>query len=143
MGLKLKGSMGGKDLLGLHKGGMLGVIEPGIDLEGKMTVGSGTVRVNSRFKGEIGGEGTVVVAERGDVEAEIKAKAVVVVGKVKGTVYAAERLEIREGGMILGDIHTPVLCVEAGGSFDGQCHMPSQAPASVPITMAASKQQPG
>ncbi len=125
-----------KDLLQLHKHGIVAALEPGVDVEGKMALTSGTVRVNAHFKGEIVGDGTVLVAERGEVEAEIKAKTVVVVGKVKGSVRAAERLEIRERGVILGDIFTPVLLVEPGGYFDGQCHMPTQTAETAPVAEA-------
>jgi cytoskeletal protein CcmA (bactofilin family) len=121
-----------KDLLQLHKLGIVAALEPGVDVEGKLTLASGTVRLNAHFKGEIVGEGTVFVAERGEVEAEIRAKTVVVVGKIKGSVHAAERLEIRERGVILGDISTPVLLVEPGGYFDGQCHMPTQGSEAAP-----------
>jgi cytoskeletal protein CcmA (bactofilin family) len=126
----------GKDMLQLQKQGIVAALEPGVDVEGKLTLPSGAVRLNAHFKGEIVGEGTVFVAERGEVEAEIRAKTVVVVGKIKGSVHAAERLEIRERGVILGDIFTPVLLVEPGGYFDGQCHMPTQGSEGAPVDEA-------
>jgi cytoskeletal protein CcmA (bactofilin family) len=125
-----------KDMLQLDKRGIVAALEPGVDVEGKLTLGSGAVRLNAHFKGEIVGDGTVFVAERGEVEAEIKAKTVVVVGKIKGSVHAAERLEIWERGVILGDISTPVLIVEPGGYFDGQCHMPTQGNEAAAVDQA-------
>ncbi|MGH9446503.1 MAG: bactofilin family protein [Terriglobia bacterium] len=115
----------GKKVSELTKHGVVSVLEPGAEMDGKMTIGSGTARLNSHFKGEIAGEGVVLVAERGEVEAEITAKSAVVIGKVKGSLHVSERLEIRERGVVLGDIYTPVLIVEPGGYFDGQCHMPT------------------
>jgi cytoskeletal protein CcmA (bactofilin family) len=38
-------------------------------------------------------------------------------------VTRAERVEIRNGGLVLGDIHTHSLIVEEGGVFDGDCRM--------------------
>ena len=105
--------------------GVTAVLELGVEVEGKMQVSSGTVRLNTTFKGEILGQGTVVVGEQGEVEASIQANDVTIRGKVKGAVRAAERLEIQEHGVLLGDIYTPVLIVEPGGYFDGQCHMPA------------------
>ena len=105
--------------------GVTAVLELGVEVEGKMQVSSGTVRLNTTFKGEILGQGTVVVGEQGEVEASIQANDVTIRGKVKGAVRAAERLEIQEHGVLLGDIYTPVLIVESGGYFDGQCHMPA------------------
>jgi cytoskeletal protein CcmA (bactofilin family) len=64
------------------------------------------------------------------VEGDIQSRVVSITGKVKGTVHAKERLEIKEHGILLGDIHTPCLLVDPGGFFDGQCHMPAPAPAT-------------
>jgi cytoskeletal protein CcmA (bactofilin family) len=104
---------------------LLGLVEPGMELEGKMTFNSGMVRLNAHYKGEIHCQGLVVVAEQGELEAEIHAKVVSISGKVKGSVHASERLEIKENGIVLGDVFTPCLTVEPGGYFDGQCHMPT------------------
>jgi cytoskeletal protein CcmA (bactofilin family) len=116
----------GRKVADLIKHGCLAVLEPGTDIEGKLTVSSGTARLNSHFKGEIVCEGTVVVAERGEVEADIKSKTIIVTGKIRGSVHASDRIEIKERGIILGDVYTPVLAVEPGGYLDGQCHMPAQ-----------------
>lgn len=123
----------------LIKQGCLAVLEPGSDIEGKLTVSSGTARLNSHFKGEIACDGTVLIAERGEVEADIRSKSVVVLGKIRGTVHASDRIEIKERGVILGDIYTPVLAVEPGGYFDGQCHMPTQAALETKIADAVDR----
>jgi cytoskeletal protein CcmA (bactofilin family) len=117
----------GRKVADLIKHGCLAILEPGADIEGKLTVSSGTARLNSHFKGEIACEGTILVSDRGEVEADIKSKAIIVMGKVKGSVHASERIEIKDRGIILGDVYTPVLAVEPGGYLDGQCHMPTQA----------------
>ena len=105
--------------------GLTAVLELGVEVEGKMQISSGTVRLNTTFKGDIAGQGAVVVGEQGEVEASIQANSITIRGKVKGAVRAAEKLEIQEHGVLLGDIDTPVLIIEAGGYFDGHCHMPT------------------
>jgi len=105
--------------------GMTAVLELGVEVEGKMQISSGVVRLNTTFRGEIVGQGSVVVGEQGEVEASIQANSISIRGKVKGAVRAAEKLEIQEHGVLLGDIDTPVLIIEAGGFFDGHCHMPT------------------
>ncbi|MGH9433643.1 MAG: bactofilin family protein [Terriglobia bacterium] len=107
---------------------VIGLLEPGVEMEGKIKLSSGAFRLNSHFKGEIEGEGMVLVAEQGEVEASIKVKAISVTGKVKGSIHAADRIEINQHGVVLGDIFTPVLVVEPGGYFDGTCHMPTPEP---------------
>lgn len=104
---------------------MTAALEPGVELEGKMQITSGTVRINTTFKGEILGQGSVLVGEQGEVEANIEANSVTIRGKVKGAVHTKEKLEIHEHAVLLGDIYTPVLIVEPGGYFDGHCHMPA------------------
>jgi cytoskeletal protein CcmA (bactofilin family) len=106
---------------------MVGLVEPGIEMEGRLKFSSGMFRINAHFKGEIQSEGSVFVADQGEVEAEIHASNVSVAGKVKGAIHARERIEIREHGVVLGDIYTPSLVVDPGGYFDGQCHMPTPA----------------
>ncbi len=110
-------------------GEWVGWLEPGVEVEGKMKVTSGWIRVNTHFKGEIRSEGSVVVHDQGEVDGEIHTRVASITGKVKGSVHAAERLEIKEHGVVLGSIYTPCLVVDPGGFFDGQCHMPTPEPA--------------
>ncbi len=109
---------------------LVGLLEPGIQFEGKLHISTGMVRLNTHLKGEIVCEGVLVLAELSEVEGEIHSKLVSVAGKVKGAIHAADRVEIKAQGLVLGDIYTPSLVVEPGGYFDGQCHMPDAAPES-------------
>lgn len=119
---------------------VVGLIGPGVELEGRIKASCGTVLLNSRFKGTVNSEAAVVVGEQGVVEAEITARTVTVTGKLKGSVHATGLLEIKESGVVLGDIWTPVLAVSPGGYFEGQCHMPapesSETPAASPPSAA-------
>ncbi len=103
---------------------MVALFGPGTEFEGTLRAGSGQVCMDAAFKGTATSDGTIVIDEHGDVAAEITAKVISISGKLKGTAKASERLEIRARGVVLGDISTPVLVVEPGGYFDGQCHMP-------------------
>lgn len=109
---------------------LVGLLEPGLEFEGKMTVSSGMIRVNTHLKGEINCVGAVILAEQGEVEGEIHTRFISVAGKVKGTVHASEKIEIKSNGIVLGDLHTGSLVIEPGGYFDGQCHMPSPSAAN-------------
>jgi cytoskeletal protein CcmA (bactofilin family) len=105
-------------------------LEPGVELEGNMKVASGSIRLNARIKGDIVSDGAVVVHDQGEVEGNIQCRVVSITDKVKGTVHAKERLEIKEDGIVLGGICTPCLLVDPGGFFDGKCNMPTPEPAS-------------
>lgn len=107
---------------------LVGLLEPGIEFDGKITAASGMIRVNTHVKGEIECGDVVVVADQGEVEGEIRTRFISVAGKVKGIVHAAEKAEIKANGIVLGDIHTSSLVIEPGGYFDGRCHMPVPDP---------------
>lgn len=111
---------------------LVGLLEPGLEFEGKMTASSGMVRLNTHFKGEAHCAGALVIAEQGEMEGEIHSRFVSVAGKVKGAVHATEKVEIKAKGVVLGDIYTASLVVEPGGYFDGKCHMPTPVPENQP-----------
>ncbi len=118
---------------------LAGEIGPGIELEGNMKVSSGMVQINTIFKGTILSQGTVVIAEQGEMEGEVRGNLVVVLGKVKGAVHGNEQVQILAPGVVLGDLFTPSLVVERGAFFDGQCHMP--APSDGATIERQSKQE--
>ena len=128
-----------RELVELLDHDLLGLLEPGVEVHGKMKVPSGLLRLNTHFTGEIISEGLLVVAEEGEVEAAIQARLISISGKVKGTIHATERLEIKEHGVVLGDISTPCLVIDPGGYFDGQCHMPAPSPDQEKPTAAATE----
>lgn len=133
-----------RELIDLLDDEMVGLLMPGVEMEGKMrvTVNAGLVRVNTHFKGEIECEGTIAVNDQGEVEADIRTKVLSVKGKVKGTIHASERLEIMEHGVVLGDIYTPCLIIDPGGYFDGTCHMPTPEPEKSTAPAVESKDRP-
>ena len=110
------------DPLGDHE--LVGLLEPGIEFEGKITVSSGLIRLNTHIKGEVDCAGAVVIVDQGEVEGEIRSSFISIAGKVKGTIRALEKVEIKANGIVLGNIHTAELVIEPGGYFDGECHMP-------------------
>jgi len=118
----------------------VGWFEPGVEVEGNMKVSGGLIRLNAHFKGDIASDGPVVVHDQGEVEGNIHCRAASIAGKVKGTVHAKERLEIKEQGIVLGDIHTPCLLVDPGGFFNGTCHMPTPQPADQAANGVESKE---
>ena len=120
----------------------VGWLEPGVEVEGKIIVTSGLIRINTHVKGQITCAGTVVVHDQGEVDGEIHARIISITGKIKGPVHASERLEIREHGVVLGDIYTSCLIVDPGGFFDGQCHMPTPEPATQTANGLDAKNRP-
>jgi cytoskeletal protein CcmA (bactofilin family) len=117
-------------------------LEPGANFEGKLIISSGTsVRLNTHFKGEVVGEGTILVAERGELEARVECKSITVLGKLMGSVHASDQIEIKKRAVVLGDLSTPSLVVDPGGYFDGHCHMPIEAAGKISDIAVASAAQ--
>ncbi len=98
------------------------VLGPGINWQGNLR-GSGGVRIEGTFEGEIAVRGLVVVGETGRVNCEtLRANTVVVAGAVKGNIIA-EKLEIRSTGRVWGDVVTISFSTEEGSFLRGQVRM--------------------
>ena len=98
-------------------------LDEGSDIEGKYTF-SGTVLLNGRFQGEIASPDTLIIGERGVVNATVRAGTLVVNGELVGNVHASERVELSGKARVFGDLESPVLVLEEGVIFEGHCRMP-------------------
>jgi len=65
----------------------------------------------------------LTIGANGTAKAEIKAKAIVVIGKVSGNVQGTERVEIQATGVVEGDVSAPRLVVAEGAVLNGSIHM--------------------
>ena len=70
------------------------------------------------------------VGSSGRVQAHIVAKAIVVHGQVTGNLTAAEKIEIREHGVVEGDIVAPRVAIADGAKFRGSIDMRSEEPST-------------
>lgn len=104
------------------------ILGKGSKFDGKLTF-EGTVRIDGRFSGEIHTDGTLILGESAEVEANIRAATVVVQGRVRGDVSASESLTIQAPARVQGNLTTPNLMIEKGSFFEGHCSM-SQEPAA-------------
>jgi cytoskeletal protein CcmA (bactofilin family) len=66
---------------------------------------------------------TLTIGPDADIQADIVANAVVVMGSVGGTVTAGKRVEIRSTGSVKGDIVSPNLVMDEGGQLQGKVEM--------------------
>jgi len=71
---------------------------------------------------------TLTIGPDADIRAEVVAKAVVIMGAVTGNVTAAERVDIRATGSLVGDLASPRLAIADGGSLRGRVEMPASSP---------------
>ena len=98
------------------------VLSAGINWKGNLG-GSGGVRIEGTFEGEIAMRGLLVVGETGRVTCQaLRANTVIVAGAVKGDI-TAERLEIRSTGKVWGNVVTVSFSTEEGAFLRGQITM--------------------
>ena len=98
------------------------VLGAGVIWQGSI-VGSGGVRVEGTFEGQIALKGLLVVGETGKVTCEnVRAANVIVAGAVKGNI-TAQKVEIRATGRVWGDIVTTAFATEEGAFLRGQIRM--------------------
>ena len=84
---------------------------------------NGVVRIDGKMDGEVNTDDTLIVGEKGVIEADINAGTVICRGKIKGTIRATKRIEIHANSEVVGNISAPALLVENGAIFDGNCDM--------------------
>jgi len=98
------------------------ILGPGINWRGNLR-GSGGIRIEGTFEGEIQIKGLIVVGETGRVTCNnMRANTVVVAGTVRGNI-TAEKLEIRSTGRIWGDVVVVGFATEEGAFLRGQVRM--------------------
>jgi cytoskeletal protein CcmA (bactofilin family) len=98
------------------------VLGPGIHWKGVLS-GSGGVRIEGTFEGEIHLRGLLVVGESGRVSGErLRANLVIVAGAVQADI-TAEKLEIRSTGRVWGDVVAAAMATEEGAFLRGQVRM--------------------
>jgi len=101
------------------------VLGPGITWKGRLG-GSGGVRIEGTFEGEIALRGLLVVSESGRVTCEdLRAQTVIVAGIVQGDI-TAQKLEIRRTGRVWGNVVTAAFATEEGAFLRGQITMQDQ-----------------
>ncbi|MDX1630558.1 MAG: polymer-forming cytoskeletal protein [Thermoanaerobaculia bacterium] len=99
------------------------LIGPSIAVRGKLA-GKEDLRIEGRFEGEIRVPGNqVTIGRQGKVEAEIRARHIVVEGELAGNLVAEEQAVVRAAGRVEGDIKAPNVVLEEGCQFKGQIDM--------------------
>jgi cytoskeletal protein CcmA (bactofilin family) len=89
--------------------------------KGELNV-KGTLRVDCTVEGQLDAD-YVILSESAEVKGEIKAKTVIIGGRVDGIVRAQELVEIKSKGRVFGDIFTPQLAIIEGAEFNGKVEM--------------------
>jgi cytoskeletal protein CcmA (bactofilin family) len=88
-------------------------------IKGEVT-GSESLYIDGRVEGSINLSGNrVTVGRNGVVSANINAREIVVLGKVRGNLTASDRVDIRSDGSLTGDVIAARISIEDGAYFKG------------------------
>lgn len=108
-----------------RRGRLGGFLDDGSEIEGKYTC-SGTVMLDAKVTGELTARDTLIIGERAVVRATVRASTLIVRGELVGNV-TAERVELKRGARVTGDVEAPVILMEEGALHDGHCRMAKAA----------------
>src|SRR5277367_4532150 len=94
------------------------VIAANLSIEGKIE-GSGNVRMAGRFKGDVRIDGNFSIENGAHMTGRVLAGIVVVGGELQGNIESAKRVDVQEGGIIVGDVKAGSITVAAGSRMRG------------------------
>jgi cytoskeletal protein CcmA (bactofilin family) len=93
---------------------------------GKSMVIKGEVSGNENIylDGELEGsvellEGNLTVGSEGRIRANVRARSILVHGRVDGNLYGAKRVDLKKSAIFVGHICTPRIAIEEGASLKG------------------------
>jgi cytoskeletal protein CcmA (bactofilin family) len=95
------------------------VISKGVFVKGEIS-GTESMFIDGKVEGSISLPGNrVTVGRNGQVSANVTARELIVMGKVRGNVSASDRVDIRAEGALNGDVSAARISIEDGAFFKG------------------------
>jgi cytoskeletal protein CcmA (bactofilin family) len=98
------------------------IIGKGTRVEGSIIV-EGSTRVDGILSGKLSSNDVVTIGPTGEVKADIKAKVIIIGGKVQGNIEAVDKIEIQAKAEFRGDLIAKSLLIEHGATFHGNSNM--------------------
>jgi cytoskeletal protein CcmA (bactofilin family) len=96
-------------------------------VKGEMT-GAEDLAVDGRVEGRIDlPDHVLTIGPNAEIQADITGRVVVIFGTVVGTVKARERVDVRVGGSLDGELMAPSVVVQDGAFIGGKVDMPRPA----------------
>ncbi|MGQ9617915.1 MAG: bactofilin family protein [Candidatus Aminicenantia bacterium] len=100
-------------------------IGKGVKIKGELSSEEDMI-IEGRVEGKIETKKTLIVGKSGNIEGEIKANEVRIMGKVTGDIHATTRIEIVPSGAHFGNIFSPRVAISEGAIFKGNIDMQKQ-----------------
>jgi cytoskeletal protein CcmA (bactofilin family) len=116
----------------------MAMIGQSIVFKGELT-GDEDLEIDGQVEGDVNLKNhQLTIGANGHLKAEVAAKSIIVIGRVKGNLIATERIEIQATGVVEGDVHAPRLNVEEGAVLNGSIDMSTTSMSAAKKPSAAS-----
>ena len=85
--------------------------------------------IDGQVEGTIDPKGNrLIIGPNGSIKANVSARAVIVQGKVEGTIHASDRVDLKQSAIVVGDITTQRISIEEGAHLKGSINIQKEAP---------------
>ena len=81
------------------------------------------LHINGNFEGKLETKGDLLIGEHATVKANIVGERITIAGGVTGDVTALSELRLTSTARVAGNLQTPVITMERGSVFQGNCRM--------------------
>jgi len=116
----------------------MATIGQSIVFKGELT-GDEDLEIEGQVEGNVRlANNTLTIGSSGRLTAQVVAKAIIVIGRVKGNLTATERIEIQATGVVEGDVKAPKLNVQEGAVLNGGIDMSASASTSSQASASTS-----
>jgi cytoskeletal protein CcmA (bactofilin family) len=98
----------------------LAILGPGLFVKGQIS-GEEDLQIDGKVEGSISLKGQrLTVGQNGEVVSDVHAREVIVYGKVRGNLFAEDRIEVKKDGSVVGNITGGRVLIEDGAYLKGQ-----------------------
>ena len=119
-------------------GGETTLIGTSIVIKGELSGGE-DLYIDGQVEGTIDPKGNrLTIGPRGRVKANVNASAVVVQGKLDGSIQASDRVDLKKSAVVTGDIVTQRISIDEGASFKGRVYIRNESAKEEVVRAAAS-----
>src|SRR6266849_8646809 len=97
-------------------------------IKGELSCGE-DLYIDGQVEGTIDPKGNrLTIGPNGRVKANVSACAVVVQGKLEGTIHASDRVDLKQSAVVVGHITTQRISIEEGARLKGSVNIQKDAP---------------
>ena len=114
------------------------IIGESVILEGEFN-GHGNIVIEGKLNGNLATDGHVLIGEKAEINANIKAGSAFISGNVIGNISLTESIDIAKTAKIQGDIKAESIAVEAGCKINGKISVGTK---EVDNSKRVAKEQP-